>query len=132
MPVRDFIVQKSCIKTETKIEIIIKSKYKKIMKKLILMAVAIVFGTAVMSAQDMSKATETYNAGAEALQIGSNETALKKFDASLENGNNEEKNNAYKAAVSTVDKVASKGVINKNAANNKKAALGKKLNSIEK
>ena len=58
-------------------------------------------------------------------------TALKKFDASLENGNNEEINNAYKAAVSTVDKVASKGVINKNAANNKKAALGKKLNSIE-
>jgi len=58
-------------------------------------------------------------------------TALKKFDASLESGNNEEINNAYKAAVSTVDKVASKGVINKNAANNKKAALGKKLNSIE-
>ena len=59
-------------------------------------------------------------------------TALKKFDASLESGNNEEINNAYKAAVSTVDKVASKGVITKNAANNKKAALGKKLNSIEK
>lgn len=53
------------------------------MKKLILMAVAIVFGTAVMSAQDMSKATETYNAGAEALQIGSNETALKKFEEAL-------------------------------------------------
>jgi len=59
-------------------------------------------------------------------------TALKKFDASLENGNSEEINNTYKAAVSTVDKVASKGVITKNAANNKKAALGKKLNSIEK
>ena len=59
-------------------------------------------------------------------------TALKKFDASLENGNNEEINNAYKAAVSTVDKVASKGIIKKNTANNKKAALGKKLNSIEK
>ena len=59
-------------------------------------------------------------------------TALKKFDASLESGNNEEINNAYKAAVSTVDKVASKGIIKKNAANNKKAALGKKLNSIEK
>ena len=58
-------------------------------------------------------------------------TALKKFDASLESGNNEEINNTYKAAVSTVDKVASKGVITKNAANNKKAALGKKLNSIE-
>ena len=37
-------------------------------------------------------------------------------------GNNEEINNAYKAAVSTVDKVASKGIIKKNAANNKKAA----------
>ena len=59
-------------------------------------------------------------------------TALKKFDASLESGNSEEINNTYKAAVSTVDKVASKGVITKNAANNKKAALGKKLNSIEK
>ena len=58
-------------------------------------------------------------------------TALKKFDSSLESGNKEEINNAYKAAVSTVDKVASKGVITKNAANNKKAALGKKLNSIE-
>jgi small subunit ribosomal protein S20 len=59
-------------------------------------------------------------------------TALKKFDSSLESGNKEEINNAYKAAVSTVDKVASKGVIKKNAANNKKSALGKKLNSIEK
>jgi small subunit ribosomal protein S20 len=59
-------------------------------------------------------------------------TALKKFDASLESGNNEEINNAYKTAVSTVDKVASKGIIKKNAANNKKATLGKKLNSIAK
>ena len=33
---------------------------------------------------------------------------------------------------SNFPKVASKGVIKKNAANNKKAALGKKLNSIEK
>ena len=40
-------------------------------------------------------------------------TALKKFDSSLESGNKEEINNAYKAAVSTVDKVASKGVIKK-------------------
>ena len=59
-------------------------------------------------------------------------TALKKFDSSLESGNKEEINNAYKAAVSTVDKVASKGVIKKNAANNKKAALGKKFDAATK
>jgi len=53
--------------------------------------------------------------------------AIKKFDSSLSTEDNELINNAYTNAVSTIDKAASKGVIKKNAANNKKASLGKKM-----
>lgn len=53
------------------------------MKKLILMAAALVFGAGVMAAQDLGSATEKYNAGAEALQIGSNESALKYFEEAI-------------------------------------------------
>lgn len=53
------------------------------MKKLILMTAALVFGAGVMAAQDLGSATEKYNAGAEALQIGSNESALKYFEEAI-------------------------------------------------
>lgn len=53
------------------------------MKKLILMAAALVLGMGVMTAQDMGKATETYNAGAEALQLGDNAGAVAKFTEAL-------------------------------------------------
>ena len=55
--------------------------------------------------------------------------AIKKFDSSLTTEDNELINNAYTHAVSTIDKAASKGVIKKNSANNKKASLGKKLSA---
>lgn len=53
------------------------------MKKLILIAAALVFGTGVMAAQDLATATEKYNAAAEALQMGSNNTALKNFEEAI-------------------------------------------------
>lgn len=53
-------------------------------------------------------------------------TAIKKLDAAVTN-NAENKQAAFVAAASAVDKAASKGVIHKNAANRKKAQLAKKL-----
>ncbi len=57
-------------------------------------------------------------------------TVLKKFDAAVENGSREEAETAYKVAVKTVDKAASKGLIHKNNAAHKKSALDVKLNSM--
>lgn len=58
-------------------------------------------------------------------------TSLKKFETSLTTNDSEKINEAYINAVSAVDKAASKGVIKKNSANNKKSSLGKKLNSAK-
>lgn len=57
-------------------------------------------------------------------------TVLKKFDAAVENGSREEAETAYKVAVKTVDKAASKGIIHKNNAAHKKSALDVKLNAM--
>lgn len=59
-------------------------------------------------------------------------TSIKKFNESLNSSDKNAINAAYTSAVSTVDKAVSSGVIKKNTANNKKATLGKKLNSVEK
>ena len=53
-------------------------------------------------------------------------TAIKKFDKALESKDEAAIEEAYTAAVSKVDKAVTKGVINENAANRKKAQLAKK------
>lgn len=59
-------------------------------------------------------------------------TSLKKFDEALNSNDKDTVKAAYSNAVSTVDKAVTKGVMKKNAANNKKAALGKKLDAATK
>jgi len=57
-------------------------------------------------------------------------TMIKKFDAAVAEGNREAAESAYKVAVKTVDRTASKGMIHKNTAANRKSALTKKLNGM--
>ena len=57
-------------------------------------------------------------------------TNIKKFDAAASSGDKETVDNAYKTAVKTVDRAATKGLIHKNKAARRKSALTKKLNSI--
>ena len=54
------------------------------MKKIILIAMAVLFAATAVSAQDMAQATETYNNGAMALQMGDNAAALTAFQTALE------------------------------------------------
>ena len=56
-------------------------------------------------------------------------TAIKKFDAAVEEGNQEAIIDSYKKAVKTVDKTAAKGIIKDNTASRKKSQLTKKLNA---
>ncbi len=53
-------------------------------------------------------------------------TSIRRFDEALASGDAAAADTAYLKAVSTVDHVASEGVIHKNAANRKKAQLAKK------
>ncbi len=57
-------------------------------------------------------------------------TVIKKFVAAVEAGNKEAAVAAYKLAVKTVDKVAAKGIIHKNAAAHKKSQFTKLLNTL--
>lgn len=57
-------------------------------------------------------------------------TAIKKFDAAVASGNKEEANALYPATVSAIDEAASKNIIHKNNAANKKSKLAKKLASV--
>ena len=57
-------------------------------------------------------------------------TEIKKFDAAVEAGDGEAAAATYKAAVKSVDKAASKGLIHKNNAAHKKSAMAKKLSAI--
>ena len=56
-------------------------------------------------------------------------TVIKKFVAAVEAGNKDAATEAYKLAVKTVDQVAAKGIIHKNAAAHKKSQFTKMLNS---
>ena len=56
------------------------------MKKLILAFAALIASAAIVSAQDMAQATETYNAGVEALGIGDKAGALAQFQQALAMG----------------------------------------------
>ena len=58
-------------------------------------------------------------------------TNLKKFDAAITEGDRETAVSAYKVAVKTVDHAASKHLIHKNCAANKKSKLTLKLNDMQ-
>ena len=57
-------------------------------------------------------------------------TNIKKFDAAASGSDHEAAENAYRTAVKTVDRAATKGLIHKNKAARRKSAMAKKLNSI--
>ena len=57
-------------------------------------------------------------------------TQIKKFLAAVEAGNKEEATKLYPETVSAIDAAASKGVIHKNNANNRKSKLAKKLDAM--
>ena len=58
-------------------------------------------------------------------------TQIKKFLAAVTAGNEEEATKLYPETVSAIDSAASKGILHKNNAANKKAKLAKKLNAME-
>ena len=72
------------------------------------------------------------NAARNAAVKTSVKTSLKKFDESLSANDKDAIKATYSNAVSTVDKAVKAGVMKKNAANNKKATLGKKLDAATK
>ena len=58
-------------------------------------------------------------------------TNIKKFTAAASGSDRAAAESAYKVAVKTVDRAASRGLIHKNKAARKKSALTLKLNSME-
>ena len=56
-------------------------------------------------------------------------TAIRKFREAAEAGNTEEAAELQRAASRALDKAASKGVIHKNQAANRKSAMAKRINS---
>lgn len=58
-------------------------------------------------------------------------TNLKKFDAAVSEGDRETAVSAYKVAVKSLDHAASKSLIHKNCAANKKSKLAVKLNAMQ-
>ncbi len=59
-------------------------------------------------------------------------TNLKKFNAAVSEGDRNAADSAYKVAVSSVDRAASKGILHKNNAARKKSQLALKLNELAK
>ena len=57
-------------------------------------------------------------------------TTIKKFDAATAAGNQENAEAAYKAAVKSVDRAVSKGLLHKNNAARKKSQMAVKMNSL--
>lgn len=72
------------------------------------------------------------NAAKNAAVKTSVKTSFKKFDESLNSNDKDAIKATYNEAVSAVDKAVTRGVIKKNTANNKKAELGKKFNTVSK
>lgn len=58
-------------------------------------------------------------------------TAIKRFQESLAEGNNETIEDNYKKAIKCIDKVSAKGIIHPNARDRKKSQLTKMLNRDE-
>jgi len=57
-------------------------------------------------------------------------TNIKKFDAAVAEGDRAAAEGAYKVAVKTVDRAATRGLIHKNKAARRKSALTKKLGAV--
>ena len=57
-------------------------------------------------------------------------TNIKKFNAATQKGDHKMAEDAYKTAIKTVDRAATKGLIHKNKAARRKSALTKKLNQV--
>ena len=57
-------------------------------------------------------------------------TTIKKFNAATAEGNQESAEAAYKAAVKSVDRAVSKGLIHKNNAARKKSQMAAKMNAL--
>jgi len=58
-------------------------------------------------------------------------TNTKKFSTAVAEGNKENAENAYKTAVKTVDRAATKNLIHKNKAARRKSAMTRQLNAME-
>ena len=58
-------------------------------------------------------------------------TTLKKFDAAVVAGDGAAAKDAFQAAVKSVDRAASKGLIHKNKAAHQKSAMAQKLNAMD-
>ena len=58
-------------------------------------------------------------------------TNLKKFDTAVTEGDHDKAVSAYKVAVKSLDHAASKNLIHKNCASNKKSKLTVKLNAMQ-
>ena len=57
-------------------------------------------------------------------------TTLKKFEAAVAEGNKEQADSAYQAAVQSIDKAAGKGILHKNNAARKKSSITLKMNEL--
>ena len=57
-------------------------------------------------------------------------TNLKKFDAAVADGNREQADSAYKAAVKSIDQAVNKGILHKNNAARKKSSITLKMNEL--
>ena len=57
-------------------------------------------------------------------------TNIKKFDAAVSGSDREAAEGAYRTAVKTVDRAATKGLIHKNKAARRKSRLTRKLNAV--
>ena len=57
-------------------------------------------------------------------------TTIKKFEAAVAGGNKEQADSAYTAAIQSIDKAVSKGILHKNTAARKKSNITKKMNKL--
>ena len=57
-------------------------------------------------------------------------TAIKKFETAVASGNKAEADSAYTAAVQSIDKAVTKGILHKNTAARKKSNITKKMNKL--
>ena len=57
-------------------------------------------------------------------------TTLKKFEAAVTEGNREQADSAYTAAVKSIDQAVKKGIIHKNNAARKKSSIALKMNKL--
>ena len=57
-------------------------------------------------------------------------TTIKKFEVAVASGNKEQADSAYTAAIQSIDKAVSKGILHKNTAARKKSNITKKMNKL--